>query len=99
MNNPDKELHGKFYDFLKHFEKFLTRACMRYQVTAPTVDQHCDELYVRLGREPEKVSLAEISAVLQLREGGVWDQPNYAANRIYKLRQRLGMSVEGQAGF
>lgn len=47
-----------------------------------------------------KVTWYEIAQLLQLRdESLVWEQPNFAANRVYKLRHSLGMDVTGHAGF
>lgn len=78
--------------------KALTAACDHYEKTAPTVRDHCDDLYIRINEAPEKVSLAEL-----LGTAGVWNggfQPaNFAANMIYKLRYRLGMDTTGNAGY
>jgi hypothetical protein len=84
---------------MQAIEGFLVEACERYEHTAPTVCDHINDLYVRLNETPEKVSVLELVRVLGLREEGEWEHPNYAANRIYKLRDRLGMDTTGQAGF
>jgi hypothetical protein len=36
---------------------------------------------------------------LKGRDGEEWMQPNYAANRVYKLLNRLGRDTTGSAGF
>jgi hypothetical protein len=87
-------------DFLDQVFAFLTAGCEHYERTAPTVRDHLDGMYLRMvDRKP--VTWIEIAGVLQLRdlETFEWEHPNYAANRIYKLRHELGMDVTGHAGF
>jgi hypothetical protein len=78
---------------------FLVEAVEHYATSAPTVAEHLDDLYLRLREAPEAVSVLELVGVLRLREEGEWEHPNYAANRIYKLRDRLGMDTTGHLGF
>lgn len=92
-------MQDSFQKLLDEFAAFLTAACTQYEFLAPTVHAHCDELYIRLSEDMRSVSLAEMSCVLGLREDGQWEQSNYAANRIYKLRERLAMTTTGHAGF
>ncbi len=77
----------------------LTEACEHYERSAPTVRDHCDDLYQRINETPERVTLAELLGVSWLWADGEWAAPSYAANRVYHLRNRLGMDVTGQAGF
>jgi hypothetical protein len=84
---------------LDGIRRFLSTACAHYEDTAPTVTAHLDDLYLRMEEAPQRVSLAELLGVLPLCEEGAWEHPNHAASRIYHLRDRLGMTTEGQAGF
>lgn len=70
-----------------------------YDKMAPTVCDWANGLYARLGDEPDNVRLSELVAVEWFREAGQWENPNVAANRIYKLMNRLGQNTEGHAGF
>lgn len=79
--------------------KFLEEAIEHYHQTAPTVADHLHTVYSRINEVPEHLTLAELVGVLRLREEGEWEHPNYAANRIYKLRDRLGMDTTGHLGF
>lgn len=81
------------------FDGFLGRACDHYEKSAPTVHAYCDELCRRLQDDADGVCVSEVIAVLALRQDSEWEQPNYAANRIYKLMSRLGMDTTGHAGF
>ena len=85
-------------DFQKVFDH-LTAACNHYEKSAPTVAAYCDDLYRRMGGDWKSVTLAEIVAVSALLENGEWEHPNYAANRIYKLMDSIGMPTTGHAGF
>ena len=88
-----------FFDH-KKFDKFLAEVCEQYEKSAPTVADHADDLYRRLNSGASgNVTLAEICALSQLLEDGIWEHPNYAANRSYKLRDRLNMDTTGNAGF
>lgn len=77
--------------------EFLTEACRHYQKTAPAVESSLDDLYERMSEAPEKVSLMELRQVLMLRTDGQWEQPNYAQNRVYKVRHMLGLDTVGMA--
>lgn len=84
---------------LQAYLKRLEEACDFYDQSAPTVRDHCDDLYVRIGEAPERVTLAELTAVQALWSDVGWMHPNYAANLVYKTRHRLGMNTAGHAGF
>jgi hypothetical protein len=88
-------------DFLNGTFAFLTAACAHYEKTAPTVRDHCDELYRRMVDNLFGVTAGELARVLLLRDvqTGEWEQANLAANRVYKLRNELGMDTTGHAGF
>ena len=87
-------------EFLNSVFAFLTAGCDHYEATAPTVRDHLDDVYRRM-IDAKPVTWLEIANVLQLRDEQSleWEHPNYAANRIYKLRRALGMDVTGHAGF
>lgn len=70
-----------------------------YDKSAPTVCDWANALYARLNDEPDGVRLSELLAVERFIEAGQWENPNVAANRIYKLMHRLGQNTEGHAGF
>ncbi len=84
---------------LGEFLAFLTEVCEHYEKTAPTVCAYANDLYIRIGERTDHVRLSELSCVAKLREDGLWEHPNFAANRIYHLMARLGMDVTRQAGF
>jgi SAM-dependent methyltransferase len=88
-------------DFMNNMLAFLTAGCEHYEKTAPTVDDHLEDVYMRLINKGNAVSWYELVQVLQLRDyqSLEWEHPNYAANRIYKLRHELGMDITGHAGF
>lgn len=79
--------------------RFIEDACGHYERTAPTVAEWLDGVYVRLQEKPESVSVADLLAVRALRDGDVWQHPNYAANGVYKHMERSGLSTAGHAGF
>ncbi len=83
---------------VRDYLKRLTAACEEYETSAPTVCAHCDDLYRRVSAIDPAVTLAEVIDVQALWAEG-WMPPSYAANRVYKLRHRLGMDVTGHAGF
>lgn len=76
----------------------LEEACEEYQVTAPTVCEHCDDLFRRMRDDAKQVTFYEVCKVASLWRDG-WMHPNYAANTVYKLRSELGMDTTGHAGF
>lgn len=83
---------------LLNYQKKLAEAVAHYERTAPTVAEHCDDLFIRMNEAAERVTLAELNAVAALWSSD-WLQPNYAANHVYHLRHRLGFDVVGHAGY
>lgn len=83
---------------VSQYLKKLEEACERYEKSAPTVAEHCNDLFARMNEAPDKVTLGECLSVAYIWRDE-WMQPNYAANTIYKLRHRLGMDTTGHAGF
>jgi hypothetical protein len=90
-----------FISAMQEYLSKLTNACDRYEKTAPTVHAHCDDLYIRISERPYLVSLGELVEVSHLwgSNDEDWLPPNAAANRIYHLRESLGMPTVGHAGF
>ena len=84
---------------LKALRDFLARVVMQYEKSAPTVSRWADDLYIRVGEDIRSIQLVELLQAQALLENGQWEQPNYAANRIYKLMDSLGQDVTGHAGF
>ena len=80
-------------------ETQIVAACDEYETSAPTVYTWLNDLYARLMATGDDVVLSELSMVERLKEDGQWYQPNYAANAVYKLLDRLGRDTTGQAGF
>ena len=81
------------------FLDFLVDAVGHYEKCAPTVADHLDDLYRRLNEDCSLVTVLEVIRVAGLFEAGEWEHPNYAANRIYKMRAQLGMDTTGELGF
>ena len=79
-------------------ETELPKIVEHYEKSAPTVSRHVDDLYRRLNNRGE-ATVREVTAVADLLVEDVFIQPNYAANKIYKLRHELGMDTTGYAGF
>lgn len=79
-----------FVTFLDDFREFLTAACAHYERSAPTVEAWLDDAYIRLNETPLSVSVFEIHQILALRENDIWEHPNYAANRCYKVAPLIG---------
>src|SRR5436305_1657660 len=71
----------------------------RYGRSGPTVLAYLDGLYARRREDPDHVALSELVALARLKEEGQWEHPNYAADRVYHLMDRLGMDTSGHAGF
>ncbi len=86
-------------DIINPVRSIIEEAVPRYQKTAPTVAAYLDDLYIRMNEKPDDVTLSELTAVMALMDGDAWEQPNYAANRFYKLASRLGRDTTGLAGF
>ena len=80
-------------------ERLVGRAAAYYEKLAPTVTAHLEDLALRLAERPEQVSLYEVTQVGMLWECGQWEGANFASNRIYKLRDLLGMDTTGALGF
>ena len=83
----------------EEIENLVGRVAAQYEKSAPLVAEHMDDLALRLAEKPEHVSLYELTQVEMLRENGIWEQPNFASNRIYKLRAFFSMDTTGHAGF
>lgn len=73
----------------------LVEATGHYEKTAPVVSNYCNELYARLRDEPEKIVLTEILFVGRLVEEGEWMHPNYAANQLLHVLDRIGRDTSG----
>lgn len=80
------------------FCRRLELACAHYEKSAPTVAEHCNDLFIRINERADAVTIAEMVGVEGLWRDG-YEQPNHAANHIYHLRHRLGMDTTGQAGY
>jgi len=87
------------FDALESIRLLITEACRHYQKSAPTVVDYLDDLYIRIDERPTSVRLTELLSVEKLKEEGIWEHPNYAANRVYHLMSDLGMDTTGAAGF
>lgn len=87
-----------FFDF-KAATKFVSEVVHHYEKSAPTVSAWADDLYIRLNENTASVTLNELLQCQALLEEGGWMQPNYAANKIYHLMDRLGQDTTGHAGF
>lgn len=82
-------------------------ACTHYETSSPIVSDWADDLYRRLCSPVDLTSIdyREIQCLAQLYDSDGrdpkdgWEQPNYAANRVYKLLSRLGRDTTGMAGF
>lgn len=79
--------------------KALTDICETYEKTAPTVCEWANDLYIRINEDTKTVTLCELMMVPRFCEEGTWMGPNYAANSVYHLMQRLGRNTVGHAGF
>lgn len=77
----------------------LTAICDHYELSAPTVHAWANDLYIRIGEQPNDVTLAELMMVARFREDGIWMQPNYAANYVYRKLHQMGRDTTGQIGF
>ena len=85
---------------LEAIESTIGEVVDRYEKTAPAVSEWADDVYRRL-RDADKIVLSELMLIQDIkgRDGEDWMQPNYAANRVYKLLYRLGRDTAGLAGF
>jgi hypothetical protein len=80
-------------------DSLLVSISSHYEKSAPVVSDWADEMYRRISREPNGVSLSEVCFAARLFIGNQWMQPNYAANQLYKLLSSLGRDTTGMAGF
>lgn len=84
---------------LNAIDSLLVSISSHYEKSAPVVSDWADEMYRRISREPNGVSLSEVCFAARLFIGNQWMQPNYAANQLYKLLSSLGRDTTGMAGF
>ena len=84
---------------LEAIQAFLVHVVAHYEKTAPTVSRWADDLYTRLSDDPYSVRLVEVMQAQALLESDVWEHPNLAANRVYKLMTALGQDTTGHAGY
>ena len=76
----------------QNFENTCTKVAEKFEKTAPTVSAWVERIYMAKDTE---ITLADIHLLAQLEEM----QPNYAANRVYKLMNLLGQDTTGHLGF
>lgn len=98
MGNTAEQAQALALD-LDALDQYLTAVVEHYERNAPRVSRWANELYVRVNEAPERVTLAELRGALALCEAGVWEHPNYAQNRIYKMLDRLGQDTTGWLDF
>ncbi len=84
---------------LDAISQHLTAVVMQYELSAPTVSQWADTLYMTMQEDVGKVTLREVLTASALLEEGKWEHPNMAASRIYHLMESLGQDTTGHAGF
>lgn len=77
------------------FSRFLEAAAEVYDRSAPTVEQWIDDLYRRIGSNPETVALTEVLFAQRLRDDGQWMDPHYATNGLLHMLDRIGRSTAG----
>lgn len=84
----------------KAIEAAIGEVVDHYERSAPPVSEWADDVYRRLGNA-DKIILSELTLIREIRgtNGEDWMQPNYAANRVYKLLHRLGRDTAGLVGF
>lgn len=78
---------------IANFREYLELAGNQYSKSSPALADWIDDVYIRLGENLASVSALELAAFSQLWQYGEWEQPNYAQNRIYKVRVQLGMDA------
>ena len=84
---------------IKVIRKFLETVVFQYEKSASTVSGWADDLYIRLGEDTSSVRVNELITAQSLLQEGQWENPNYAANRIYHLMDSLGQDTTGHLGF
>lgn len=98
-NEPEPAKNWTTAMLLQDVQANLTEIANHYEHSAPTVTTWANDLYIRLGESLDKVTVLEIMAVDQFRESDQWEPSSFAANRVYKLMNRLGQDTTGHAGF
>lgn len=73
-------------------DAFIVLAVAQYETSAPTVTKYLNDLYGRLVTDLSQVNLFEVFQVLALLENSIWEDPLHAANRIFRLKDRLGLN-------
>ncbi len=84
---------------LDAISKHLSMVATHYERTAPTVSHWADTLFMTMQEDVGNVTLREIITASALLEEGQWEQPSFAANRIYKLMENMHKDATGYAGF
>ena len=92
-------LEGRPLIDLDAISKHLSMVATHYERTAPTVSHWADTLFMTMQEDLGKVTLREVVTASALLEEGQWEQPNMAANRIYKLMESKKQDTTGHAGF
>lgn len=82
-------MNKNFLDF-QALRDYLTEAVAHYEKSAPQLSEWLDELYVSANHTPRAVSVYELLQLQQLSLNGEWEQPNFAQNRWYKVRELNG---------
>jgi hypothetical protein len=84
---------------LDAISKHLCTVAAHYELSAPAVSHWADTLYMTMQEDLGNVTLREVITASALLEEGQWEQPNFAANRIYKLMESKKQDTTGHAGF
>lgn len=84
---------------VKAIQQFLAEVVRHYETSAPTVSRWADDLYIRLNEDIYSVTFGEVLRAQTLRENGIWEHPNFAANRVFHLMTVLKQDTTGYAGF
>lgn len=80
-------------------DAFMLAVIEQFQTSAPTVATWAENLSIRIATTPEQVSLFELRQFSFLYSDGQWQQPNYAANRAYKVLDATGQDTTGMLDF
>jgi len=84
---------------LDAISQHLSMVATHYEQSAPIVSHWADTLFMTMQEDLGKVTLREVFTASALLEEGRWERPNVAANRIYKLMERMGHDTTGHPGF
>ena len=84
---------------LDAISKHLSMVAAHYELSAPIVSHWADTLFMTMQEDLGKVTLREVFTASALLEEGQWEQPNLAANRIYKLMDTMKQDTTGHTGF